>query len=159
MLMTVHGTLQEARAAVKQIVDRHRQARGQQEAGGATGNTLVDTTYALGSFIAQAAIGGAELPTILQEEEVAYSAQSAVMPLRQLAASTETGAEKDALTGDTTARRLPCSRGPALLWLLRAVGGEPAALHSTVVMAPRLALATKNVPFSAHTTTCHAFMA
>ena len=91
--------MQEARAAVKDIVDRHRQAHSQQEASGTTGNTLVDTTYALGSFIAQAAVGGAELPAMLKEEEVAYSAQSAVLPLRQLAASTETGAEKDALTG------------------------------------------------------------
>ena len=96
---------------MKQIVDRHRQAHSQQEASGTTGNTLVDTTYALGSFIAQAAVGGAELPTMLKEEEVAYSAQSAVLPLRQLAASTETGAEKDALTGDTL-RRLSGTRGP-----------------------------------------------
>ena len=107
---TIDGTMQEARAAVTQIVDRRRQAQNQQEASTTTGSTLVDTTYALGSFIAQAAIGGAELPTILQEEEVAYSAQSAVLPLRQLAASTETGAEQDALTGDTP-RMLCCNRG------------------------------------------------
>lgn len=40
-----------------------------------------------------------QMPTLIKEEEVAFNAQSAVLPLRRLATSAEQGAEGDALTG------------------------------------------------------------
>ncbi|BDA44771.1 hypothetical protein COCOBI_06-2490 [Coccomyxa sp. Obi] len=53
----------------------------------------------IGSFFAQAAMGGAELPELMREEEQAYNAQSICLPLRRLAASASTEAEHDALVG------------------------------------------------------------
>lgn len=44
-------------------------------------------------------MGGLQLPELVREEEQAYNAQSIVLPLRRLAASSSTEAEHDALVG------------------------------------------------------------
>ncbi|KAK9821910.1 hypothetical protein WJX81_002253 [Elliptochloris bilobata] len=73
------SAIQAASKSLASIISEHKGGQGATTP--STGSVLSN----IASTIAQAAVGGGEIQHLVEEEEAAYSAQSAVLPLRELA--------------------------------------------------------------------------
>ncbi|EIE21547.1 hypothetical protein COCSUDRAFT_56760 [Coccomyxa subellipsoidea C-169] len=104
----VEASIKEANKRINAILAQEELEEEQEDADEPAGIEQKSSSFAgaaaegfkfIGSFFAQAAMGGAELPDLMREEEQAYNSQAIVLPLRRLAASASTEAEHDALVG------------------------------------------------------------